>query len=520
LWQLERVDEALESYSQALAINPDLPEALESRSNLLWTRKRALVPAIADLERALQVAPDLPFAQGNLLHLKLHAGDWRDFRRDKARLDGAVRAGKPAAEPFVYQGLSDSPADLLACAVTYADRQFPPAGRLARQGVRREGRIRLGYVCGEFRAQATMYLAAGLFEDHDRSRFEVLAFDNGRDDGTPMRKRVVAAFDKFISIAALSDRDAAARIAAEEVDILISLNGYFGKMRPGVFALRPAPLQVNYLGFPGTLGTDYMDYILADAVLIGEEERRYYREKVVSLPGSYQINDGKRALAQTSSRAEHGLPQSAFVFCHFNYGYKITPDLFACWMRILAAVEGSVLWLLAGDPLFAENLKAEAIRAGVDASRLIFAPPLELEPHLARLALGDLFLDSIVSNAHTTASDALWAGLPLITCRGKAFSGRVAASLLAAIGFAELVTEDLDAYETLAVKLANDAALLRAVRDTLARNRLTKPLFDTDAYRRKLEAAYSSMLEMYESGLSPRSFAVTRPPPAQPPGPF
>ena len=508
LWRLERLDEALESYGRALAINPDLPQALESRSSLLWTRRQALGPAIADLERVLKLSPELPYAQGNLLHLKLHAGDWRDYRRDKARLDGAVRTGKPAAEPFVYQGLSESPADLLACAVTYAGREYPPAGRMSHKGPRREGPIRLGYVCGEFRAQATMYLAAGLFEHHDRSRFAVMAFDNGRDDATPMRQRVVAAFDKFISIAALSDRDAAARIAAEEVDILISLNGYFGKMRPGVFALRPAPLQVNYLGFPGTLGADYMDYILADAVLIGEDERRYYREKLVILPGSYQINDRRRAPAGSASRAEHSLPQDKFVFCHFNYGYKITPDLFACWMRILAAVEGSVLWLLAGDPLFAEHLRDEATRAGVDAARLIFAPPLDLEAHLARLALGDLFLDSIVSNAHTTASDALWAGLPLLTRRGNAFAGRVAASLLHAVGLPELVTESLEDYEDAAIRLAGDPATLKRYRSQLVEARHSAPLFDTARTTRHIEAAYEKMQARKTNGEAPASFAV------------
>ena len=509
LWRLERLDEALESYGKALAINPDLPQALESRSNLLWTRKQALVPAIADLERALKVSPDLPYAEGLLLHLKMHAGDWRDFDRDKARLDGAVRAGKPAAEPFVYQGLSDSPEDLLACAVTYAARAFPPAGNMAPPGPRRPGPIRIGYICGEFRAQATMYLAAGLFESHDRSRFTVLAFDAGRDDGTPMRRRVTAAFDKFISIADLPDRDAAARIAAEEVDILINLNGYFGKMRPGVFALRPAPLQVNYLGFPGTLGAGYMDYILADAVLIAEGEHRFYREKVVTLPGSYQINDAARAPVAATSRAEHGLPQDKFVFCHFNYGYKITPELFACWMRILAAVEGSVLWLLAGDPLFAENLRVEAIRAGVDATRLIFAPPLELEPHRARLALGDLFLDSIVSTAHTTASDALWAGLPLLTRRGTAFSGRVAASLLHAVGLPELVTESLEDYEALAIRLARDGQLLQRYRHRLAETKRQAPLFDTLRTTRHIEAAFEKMQALKQNGEAPQSFAVS-----------
>ena len=326
LWSLERLDDALESYGRALALDPNLPAALESRANLLWTRRQALAPAIADLERALKLAPDLPYGVGNLLQLKMHAGDWADFARDKARLDEAVRAGKPAAEPFVYQGLSDSPPDLLACAKIYAAREYPAQPPVAKAGARRPGRIRIGYVCGEFRTQATMYLAAGLFENHDRARFEVLAFDNGRDDGSAMRARVTASFDKFLPIGALSDLDAAARIAAEEVDILVNLNGYFGRMRMGVFAQRPAPIQVNYLGFPGSLGADYMDYILADSVVVPDGEERFYAEKVVRLPGSYQINDDKRAPVAATTRAEHGLPEKAFVFCHFNYGYKILPD--------------------------------------------------------------------------------------------------------------------------------------------------------------------------------------------------
>ncbi len=508
LWRLERLDEALESYGKALAINPGLPEALESRSNLLWTRRQALAPAIADLQRALAVQPDLPYAAGDLLQLKMHAGDWRNFADDKAKLDAAVRAGRQAAQPFVYQALSDSPADLLACARIFAARKYPATAPRPKFEARKPGPIRIGYVCGEFRAQATMYLAAGLFEQHDRAKFEIFAFDNSRNDGSAMRARVTAAFDKFISIAALSDRDAAARIRAEGVDILVNLNGYFGKMRMGVFALSPAPVQVNYLGFPGTLGADYMDYILADGVVIPDGEDRFYDEKVVRLPGSYQINDDRRAPVGVTSRAGHGLPESAFVFCNFNYGYKILPEQFALWLRLLGQAPGSVLWLLAGDPLFAQNLKSEVARHGVDPQRLIFAPPLELEAHVARMTLGDLFLDSLPYNAHTTASDALWAGLPLLTCRGTAFAGRVAASLLYAVGLPELVTENPADYERLALTLARDPALLKNYRDRLKENRRLAPLFDTARTTRQIEAAYEEMMARRLRGEAPQGFAV------------
>ena len=508
LWRLERLEAALESYASALALDPDLPAALESRANLLWTRRQALAPAIADLERALKVAPDLPYAAGNLLQLKMHAGDWQTFTEDKARLDEAVRAGKAAAQPFVYLALSGSPADLLTCARNYAAREFPALAPRMKQAARRPGPIRIGYVCGEFRAQATMYLAAGLFEHHDRSRFQVLGFDNGRDDGSVMRARVTSAFDKFISIAALSDRDAAARIAAEDVDILVNLNGYFGRMRMGVFARSPAPIQVNYLGFPGSLGADYIDYILADGVVIPDGERRFYAEKLVSLPDSYQINDDKRWAVGTTTRAEHGLPENSFVFCHFNYGYKIWPDQFALWLRLLKQVPGSVLWLLAGDALFAQNLKTEASRQDIDPQRLIFAPAMDRQAHLARLGLGDLFLDSLPCNAHTTASDALWAGLPLLTCRGTAFAGRVAASLLYAAGLPELVTENLADYEAAALKLARDATLLNRYRERLRENRRTAPLFDTARTTRQIEAAYEEMMDRRLRGEAPQGFAV------------
>ena len=507
LWAMERLDEAMASYARALDLEPANRQALASRSNLLWTRLQALAPAIADLEKLVAVAPDHPYALGDLLHLKMQAGDWRNFESDKARLDQAVRAGKPAAIPYVYQGLCDNPADLLACAANYARAEYPE--RASPQSIRTQNnKPRIGYLCGEFRAQATMYLAAGLFEAHDRSRFEIIAFDNGRDDGTPTRQRVVAAFDKFISIAGLSDQDAAARIAGEGIDILVNLNGWFGRMRMGVFAHRPAPIQVNYLGFPGTLGASYIDYILADAVVIGPGEDQFYSEKVVRLPHSYQINDDKRPVPAATSRAAHGLAEDAFVFCQFNYGYKIMPDIFACWMRILKATENSVLWLLAGDPLLAENLQKEAARHGVDPGRLVFVPPLELQAHMARLALSDLFLDSLPYNAHTTASDALWMGLPLLTCKGRTFAGRVAASLLEAVGLPELVTQNMEEYENRAIALAKDPQLLKRYRERLRDNRSSAPLFDTGRTTRAIEQAYEGMLRRWQNGEAREGFAV------------
>ncbi len=489
----------LQSYDRALAIQPDMVEALISRAHCLWTYRKDLAGAIADQERALAIQPDYPYAQGDLLHMKMLAADWRDLAGALAVLSQGVRAGKRVVNPYVYQGLSSSPADLLACARIYTQYKYPPLPFPARPG-RRPGKIRLGYLCSDFRAQATMHLAAGLFEQHDRARFEVTGFDNSIEDGSPMRRRVRAAFEKFVPIQSLSDREAAHLIAASEIDILVNLNGYFGTPRMGVFALRPAPVQVNYLGFPGSLGAEYIDYILADAEVIPSGEEHFYSERVVRLPGSYQINDCLRPRPAADTRAAHGLRETDFVFCHFNNSYKITPQMFALWLRLLKSVPCSVLWLLESNALCAANLRAAAARAGIDPTRLVLAPLTEISAHLSRLALGDLFLDSLPYNAHTTASDALWAGLPLLTCRGQTFAGRVAASLLRAAGVAELITASLQEYESLALRLANDRALLRSYRERLTRDPARLALFDTVRTTRRIETAYEEMMARCANG--------------------
>jgi protein O-GlcNAc transferase len=506
---LGEVDQALKSYDRALLIQPNMTEALASRANCLWTRKGDVAGALIDLERLVAISPGYPYARGDLLHLRMLVGDWRDLPRQRAALDEGVRAGRRVVQPYVYQGLSSSPADLLAAARIYAQDRYPPLPAVRGQRRRRrEGRIRLGYLCGEFRAQATMYLAAGLFEHHDRARFEVFGFDSSREDGSATRRRVIDAFDRFVPIQALSDREAAQLVADQEIDILVNLNGYFGALRMGVFARRPALLQVNYLGFPGSLGADYIDYILADADVIPAGEERFYSEKVVRLPGCYQINDGSRSRPAPDTRAAHGLKDGDFVFCHFNSSYKITPEMFALWLRLLGSVPSSVLWLLESNALLAANLRSEAVRAGLDPARLVFAAPMEHSAHLSRLALGDVFLDSLPCNAHTTASDALWAGLPLITCRGEAFAGRVAASLLRAAGLPELITHDLEEYESLALRLASDRALLRSCRNRLTGDPVRPALFDTARTTRQIEAGYEKMMARWAKGAAPQCFDV------------
>ena len=511
LGEMGRSDEAIAGYDRLLALDPRHVEALNNRGYLWWLKRQDYAKAIADLQRAQALDPGLAYGAGAVLHLKMYAADWRDFENNKAALVEGVRAGARVARPFMFQALSDNVADLQACARTYARDLFPPVAAAAhdRASRTRGAKIRLGYLSGEFREQATAILMAGLYERHDRSCFEVIAIDNASADASAMSGRLKQGFDRWIDIGALTDTQAAAAIRAAGIDILINLNGWFGKHRMGVFAARPAPVQVNYLGFPGTLGAPYIDYVIADRVVIPQGEERFYDEAVVTLPGSYQVNDDRgRPLAPRPGRAQAGLPEQGFVFCNFNQSYKLTPSAFASWMRILREVPGSVLWLLSSKPPFQDNLSKAAERFGIARERLVFAPTLLPDRHLARLKQADLFLDTLPYNAHTTASDALWAGLPLLTCRGTAFPGRVAASLLTAVGMPELITESITDYEARAIVLARDPDVMMELKTKLARNRLTSPLFDTGQFRKDMEKAYTLMWQAWQKGEAPSSFWV------------
>jgi predicted O-linked N-acetylglucosamine transferase (SPINDLY family) len=509
LQDLRRFAQALESYDRALEIEPDFVNALYNRGNLLWLNLQRFAEARRDLERVARLAPNHDYIQGDLLHLKMQEADWRDIEQDFAAIEKGVEEGRPVVRPFIYQPISESPAALQRASILYAAHRFPPASKTGNKPRRADGKIRVGYVSGDFREQATAFLTAGLYECHDRGRFEIVGFDRGWDDGSALRRRLEKSFDKFVILSHLPNDEAAEKIKSEEIDILVNLNGYFGAESMGIFARRPAPIQVNYLGFPATLGAPYIDYILADRIVIPEEEQDFYTEKVAYLPDTYQVNDFKRPIAPAvPSRATHGLPDQAFVFCNFNHIYKLTPAMFAMWMDILKETENSVLWLLRSNKGFPSRLKAEAERLGVAGERLVFAAPAAPADHLARMSLADLFLDSLPYNAHTTASDSLWAGLPLLTCRGKTFPGRVATSLLHAAGLPELVTENLTDYRTMALTLASDPALLAKIRDRLRHKRLSMPLFDTGRFCRHIEAAYRSMWEMSQRGEAPRGFSV------------
>ena len=510
LRSLRRIDEALDSFNQAVALMPDFAEALQNRGDLLWSEKLDNAAATADLQKALTLEPGRGLLRGSLLHLKMFAGDWKDFERETALIHQEVRAGQMAIHPFAYQAIMENPADSQICSRTYGQSRYPAQAFQPHVSPARE-KIRIGYVSGDFREQAVGLLLAGLYEQHDKDRFELFAFSTGDAASDHIRQRALAAFDRFIDIAPLSDAAAADRIRREGIDILVTLNGYFGAERLGIFAHRPAAVQVSYMGFPATLGLPYIDYILADRIVIPEGERACYDEKVVWLPETYWVNDSARAIAaETPSRADCGLPDSGFVFCNFNSSYKLTPGTFAGWMRILQQTPGSVLWLLAGNnPAYADNLRREAQASGIDPARLVFAAPVSSAQHLARLKLAGLSLDNLPYNAHTTAADVLWAGVPIITCPGTTWPGRVAASLLSAIGLDDLICETIPDYEALAVKLARSPEQLQAIKDRLGRNRTTTPLFDTARFARHMEAAYTEMAARHRRGEAPAHFEVS-----------
>jgi protein O-GlcNAc transferase len=510
LIDLKRYDEAFAAYDKALALKPDFPEAWLGRGNALNDLKR-LDEAVASYDKALSHRPDLAGMEGERLHTKMRLCDWTHFDAESAHLTSAVRDEKANTAPFAFVGVSSSPKDQLQCAKLWVAEKFPPSQMMRWQGERyRHDRIRVAYVSADFRQHPGSFLMAGMFECHDKSRFEITAISFGVDDNSKIRERVKAAFECFVDVRTYDDDQITDLMRALEIDIAVDRMGFTTQSRTGIFSRRPAPIAVNYLGYPGTAGAPYIDYILADRFVIPEEKRECYSENVVYLPNSYQPNDDKRLIAnRTFARTELGLPSTGFVFCCFNNNYKITPLVFDCWMRILKQVEDSVLWLFQGNAKTADNLIKEARARGVDTKRLVFAGRMPLPDHLARHRSADLFLDTLPYNAHTTASDALWAGLPVLTCLGETFAGRVAASLLNAIGLPELITTTLNVYEQMAVELATHPEKLAAIKRKLAGNRLTTPLFDTRLFTKHIEAAYTAIYERHQAGLAPDHIIVS-----------
>jgi protein O-GlcNAc transferase len=510
LAELNRHEQAVASFDRAIAIDPEHAEAFFSRGSALFVLRR-LEEAADSLRRALAIDPEQNQLKGLHLHTRMHLCDWTDFEALRAELATDAANRTVTTNPFHLLAAASTPAAQLQCARAFVARGCPAYPEpLWRGGRYAHERIRLAYLSSDLREHPVAYLTAGMFARHDRSRFETIAISFGKPRPSPLRERLRGSFERFVDAHMLSDRKVAQLIRDLEIDIAVDLNGHTDGARPDVFAHKPAPVQVNYLGYAGTLGQDYCDYIIADRFVIPEDSRADYAEQVVYLPDTFMVNDRERKIsAHRPSRTEAGLPEEGFVFCCFNNNYKITPDVFDVWMRLLRQIEGSLLWLTTSNASAPINLRREAEKRGVSGERLVFAPTTALnEDHLARASLADLFLDTLYYNAHATAADALWTGVPVLTCAGQTFASRVAGSLLNAVGLPELITHSLPDYEALALRLARDPERLAALRQRLARNRVAFPLFDTDRFTRHIEVAYATMWERAERGEPPQAFAV------------
>lgn len=506
-----RLDEAIACYRGTVQLLPNFGAAHYNLGRVL-TKLGERMEAVACFERALQLNPDNPARLGDLVHQLQHVCLWSRLRELSQRAVAAVEAAPSsgafdAMSPFAFLALAGTVTTAeqqWRCARQWVDQHPHRAMRSGQQQLWRRpkvapARITVGYLSVDFRTHPVAECMVELLERHDRHRFSILGYSYGPDDGSPLRQRVIQAVDQFVDIRDCSAEQAAQRIAEDGVDILVDLTGYTENSRIEILAHRPAPIQVNFLGYPGTTGAPFMDFILVDEFVVPADQQSFFTEKLVHLPGCYLPASGQRQIPKRSpSRAECGLPQEGFVFCSFNNSFKLAPDVFDVWMDLLSEVPGSVLWLAEGNRFMAANLRREAESRGVGAERLVFAPRLpDLSDHLARYRVADLFLDTFPYNAHATAADALWAGCPVLTRAGETFASRVAGSLLRTVGLPELITTSLEQYRAMALRLATEPGLLRAFRIKLESNSKTSPLFDADRFAAGIEQAYLTMWDNF-----------------------
>ena len=504
LTDLQKMDEAIASFDRAIEIDPDYAEAYFHRG--YWQRMGGRFDsAAADFAVVADLTPDIEFLPGMRLEASLQVCDWSDFDALVKQVAAGIENDARVAHPFIVMALTDSARLQHKAARTWVSHSCPADGSLGPIARRaRPRKLTVGYFSADLQEHPIGRLLPELIEIHDRSRFEVIAFSFGQETNDESRQRLMRAFDRFTEVREKSPVEIAALARSLDVDIAVDLGGYTLNNRANIFALRAAPVQVSYLGYLGTMGASYMDYIVADRTVVTPESETHYSEKIIYLPDSHQVNDRKRRIAdKVFTRRELGLPPQGFVFCCFNTSYKISLMTFAGWMRILKAVPGSVLLLYANHEATETNLRAHAQRHGVDTHRLVFGERLPPAQYLARYRAADLFLDTLPYAAGTTASDALWAGLPVLTLTGEAFASRIAASLLSAIGVPELITSTQQQYELLAIELALNPQRLAGIRTRIQDNRLTCPLFDTPRFARNLEAAYTVIHDRYQAGLPP-----------------
>src|SRR5579872_3472267 len=503
LQELNQLNAAIASFDKAIALKPDLAEAYCNRGNALQELKQ-LDAAVASFVRALSLKPDFADARARKLFLQATMCDWGAIGEDAARI-AALGVSTNAVQPFTMLSLEDSPERHRARSETFAKERYTlsESGPLAAPSTK-PVRLRIGYFSADFHGHAVMYQLIRILELHDRTRFEVYAYSFGPPAEDAMRARAKEAVDVFRDVRTLGGRNIAELARQDCIDVAIDLMGYTRNARPEIFAHRAAPVQISYLGYPGTLGASFMDYLIADRILIPPELRRHYCEKIIYMPHGHMATDNTKQIAQRPiDRAQMGLPERAFVFCCFNSSYKISPAEFDVWMRLLTRVENSVLWLVPANSWARQNLKTEALKRGVDPERIIFAERVPMADHLARHRLADLFLDTFHYTGHSTAADALWTGLPLVAKLGQGFAARVAASLLNAVGLSELVATSTEDYERLALELAENPQKLAAVRARLQERRVRAPLFDSEGFTRHIEDAYRQAYERHFAGAEP-----------------
>lgn len=500
--------EAAKQYQKAIQINPGDADTYNNLGNV-QRELGQLDLAIESYQKALSLNPQLYHAKVHLVHQKQHICDWQGLEDDIAEIRHWVKT-EPSAQisPFAFLAMPATTAEeQLICANNWVNNRY--AGLIQyRQQLNfthlkksTHKKLKIAYLSADFRLHPLAFLVSELIELHDRTQFEIIGFSYGMNDKTSARARLEQAFDQFHDIRPLSEIEVAKKIYDTDIDILVDLTGFTQTSRSGIAALRPAPVNVNWLGFPGTMGTfdhePLFDYILTDSFISPPKSSQYYAEKLAVLPHSYQPNDRKRPVGKTPARHDCNLPEGAFVFCCFNQTFKITPDVFSVWVRILKTVPNSVLWLLDCNLWAKQNLNREAASLGIAAERLIFAPRVTIADHLARHAHADLFLDTLPYNAHTTCSDALWMGVPVLTCAGDTFAARVASSLLSAAGLPELVTDSLQDYENKARYLADNPAVVATMKQKLLTEKMTSVLFDTKHFAQSLEAIYQTIWQQH-----------------------
>mgnify|MGYP003951901365 CR=1 FL=1 len=509
LHELKKLESAVENYDKAIKIDPKHIMSHNNKGFALQQLKK-VDASLKSYNEAYKINPNFNFLFGKLIHTKNKLCNWETFNKEINSLKEKLNTNKIASLPFSILSLYDSPLLQKKTSEMYIKETFPKKNILKpiTKNLKNK-KIRLGYYSGDFYNHAMSYLLAKLFELHDKSKFEIIAFSFSPERNDEMSKRISNAFDQFIKVNFKTDKEIAELSRELKIDIAIDLMCFTTNSRTGIFSEKCAPIQINYLGYPGTSGASFIDYIIADKTLIPKENQKYYSEKIIYLPNTYQVRDSTQKISnKIFTKDELNLPKNSFVFCCFNQNYKITPSVFDIWMRLLKKVEKSVLWLIKDNDVAAYNLKKEAEKRGIRSDRIIFAEHIPISEHLARHKVADLFVDTFPYTAHTTCSDALWSGLPVITRMGQSFASRVAGSLLNAINLKELITKTEKEYENLILKLSKNPKKIKEIKNKLKKNRLKKPLFNSKLYTKKIEYAYKKIYERYKSDLPLKNIEI------------